>query len=160
MGCLMVIVLGGVSAAMVFFFGYHDWVLIVLGLLWLASLVVSALRGHIGFGGKGNTDLQLVIAALFIAGLIALPNYVAQKHCDQARAALTELAEAEAKYFAGHKTYTTALNLLNLMPKPNIQVSVSKADAQSFSAVASHSLCTKDGTPQIFIWDSSQGGLH
>lgn len=162
MGCLLVLVLGAASAAMTFFFGYHDWVLIVLGLLWLASLVVSALRGHIGFGGRGNTDLQIVIAGLFIAGLIVLPNYTAQKHCDQARTALTELAAAEAKYFAGHKTYSAELSQLSLTANPNIQIRMLSADAQSFSASASHRLCTKDkeGMPEVFVWDSSKGGLQ
>lgn len=162
MGCLFVIVLGGASAAMIFLFGYHEWVLIVLGLLWLASLVASVLGGHVGFGGHGNTDLQIVVAGLFIAAAIVLPNYAAQKHCDQAKTALTELAQAENKYFAEHKAYTPALNLLSLAPDPNIQISVSKADAQSFTASASHSLCTKkkDGAPEVFTWESSRGGLQ
>lgn len=161
MGCLFVLVLGGISAATIFFFGYPDWLLIVLGLLWLASLVFSALRGHIGFGGHGNTDLQIVIAGLFIASVIILPGYTAQKHCDQARTALGELAEAEQKYFSGHKTYNIGLDALNLTPDPNIQISVSKADEHSFVASASHRLCNrKDGAPEIFVWDSSRGGLQ
>jgi Tfp pilus assembly protein PilE len=162
MGCLFVIVLGGASAAMILLFGYHDWVLIVLGLLWLAALVASILRGHVGFGGHGNTDLQIVIAGLFIAAAIVLPRYAAQKHCDQAKIALSELAHAENKYFAEHKAYTATLNLLNLTPDPNIQISVSKADAQSFTASASHSLCTRkaDGALEVFMWDSSRGALQ
>lgn len=162
MGCLFVIVLGGLSAVMIFFFGYTDWVLIVLGLLWLASIVVSALRGHVGFGGRGNTDLQVVIAALLLATLVTFPDYLAQKHCDQARTALTELAEAQAKYFAARKTYTTGLDHLSLTPDPNIQIKMIVANEKSFIASASHRLCDKDkdGAPEILIWDSSRGGLQ
>lgn len=161
MGCLLVLVLGGVSAAAIYFFGYPDWLLILLGLLWLASLVFSVLRGHIGFGGHGNTDLQIVVAGLFIAVAIILPGYTAQKHCDQARTALEELAEAEARYFAAHKTYRLGLDALNLASDPNIQISVSTADEHSFVASASHRLCNKkDGAPKVFVWDSSRGGLQ
>jgi hypothetical protein len=162
MGCLFVIVAGGVSAAMLFFFGYDDWVLIVLGLLWLASLAISVLNGHQGFGGRGNTDAQIVIAGLFIAAAITLPNYVNKKHCDQAKTALAELAGAEEKYRAEHKTYTAVLSLLNLSSNPNIQLEVNKADEKSFAASSSHGLCNKEkgGTPEIFIWDSSRKGLQ
>lgn len=162
MGCLFVIVAGGTSAAMLFFFGYHDWVLIILSLLWLASLGISILNGHQGFGGRGNTDAQIVIAGLFIAAAIALPNYVNKKHCDQAKMALAELAEAEEKYRAEHKIYTATINLLNLSSNPNIQLEVTKADEQSFAASSSHRLCNKEKgeTPEIFIWDSSRGGFN
>ncbi len=50
MGCLFVIVLAGISAALPFFFGYPFWVLIVLGSLWLAVVIFSAIFGHRGFG--------------------------------------------------------------------------------------------------------------
>jgi hypothetical protein len=159
MGCLFVLILGGVSAAMIFFFGYPDWLLIVLGLLWLASLVVTALQGHMGFGGHGNTDLQIVIAGLFITAALVVPNYTNQKNCAQPKTALNELAKSEAAYFALHKTYTDDLSLLNLTPDPNIQVKVIKADEKSFTASASHRLCTnkQDRTPVEFTWDSSHG---
>ena len=161
MGCLFVIVLGAVSAASIYLFGYHDWVLIALGLLWLAALVVSLLRGHVGFG-HGNTDLQIVIAGLFIAIAIVLPDYTAQKPCKQAKTALRHLAEAEDQYFAEHKTYITTLNVLKLTLNPDVQIRIIKADEQAFAASASHRLCIKekDGAPEVYMWDSSHGGLQ
>lgn len=162
MGCLLVLILGGVSTAMIFFFGYPDWLMYVLGLLWLVSLLFSALRGHMGFGGQGNTDLQIVITGLFIAVLMISPKYAAQKHCDLAKSSLRELAEAEGKYFAGHGTYTDRLNSLSLTQDPNIQIRVNKADGQSFIAAASHNACINenDRMPVVFVWDSSRGGLQ
>lgn len=161
MGCLFVILLGALSAAAFHFIGYPDWLLIALGLLWLAALVFSALRGHVGFGGHGNTDLQIVLVGMFIAAAIILPKYAAQKHCDQAKAALRELAQAEAQYFATHKAYTADLASLKLASDPNIQVSVTRADERSFNATASHQLCSKkDGSPELFVWDSSREGMQ
>jgi hypothetical protein len=43
MGCLFVLVLGGVSAGAISFFGYKLWIIVILGLLWFVALVVSAL---------------------------------------------------------------------------------------------------------------------
>jgi hypothetical protein len=160
MGCLIVIVLGAISAALIFSFGYADWLLITLGLIWIVSIILSLLKGHQGFGGRGNTDAQIVIAALFIATAVILPDFVSRKHCDQARKALSALAEAEEKYRAEHKTYTARLDILNLTTSPNVQIDLTKADEKSFTASASHRTCNKEGSPEIFIWDSSRGGLQ
>lgn len=143
MGCLFVLVLGGVSAAMISIFGYPLWVMVVLGLLWLVALVVSALSGHHGFGGRGNTDLLIVIAGVFITAAIIIPNYNAQKPCNQAKIALRKLADAENKYFSEHKTFTTELHLLNLTPNQDIYSMIIKGDEQSFIAAASHRLCNE-----------------
>lgn len=160
MGCLFVIVMWAVSAAMIYFFGYPEWVLITLGLLWLASLVFSLISGHTGFGGQGNTDAQIVIAGMFITAGIILPLYSDTKPCNQARTALGKLAAAENGYFAEHKAYIGDLNLLHLKQNPEVQLKVLKADEKSFTASASHNLCLneKDGKPDIFMWDSAQGG--
>ena len=159
MGCLFVIILGGATAALTFFFGYQGWLLAGLCLAWLAAIIHAVLTGHHGFGGRGNTDAQILIAGLFIAGAVILPDYIAQQHCDQAQAALNELSEKEAEYFANHKTFTAEISLLGLTPDPNIRIGVPRADAHSFTASASHRLCTgKDGAPEIFTLDSAQNG--
>lgn len=162
MGCLFVLVLAGVSAAVIFLFGYSNVAMIVLGLLWLAAAVYSAIFGHRGFGGKGNTDLNIVTAGMFIAAAIIIPQREAQKPCNQARAAMTKLADAENKYFSEHKTFTNELQLLRLTLKPEINISIFKADEQSFIAAASHRLCDKDndGEPDVLMWDSARGGLQ
>ncbi len=162
MGCLLVIIMGAVTAAMTYFFGYPEWVLVLLGVLWLASLVFSTVAGHTGFGGGGNTDLMMVIAGIGIAAAIIVPNYTAGNPCNQAKAALKKLDAAEYAYFDAHKIYTADLGALGLAPNPDIQIKVIKADAQSYSASASHKLCPreKDGAPEVFMWDSAQGGLQ
>jgi hypothetical protein len=161
MGCLLVIIMGATSAALIYFFGYADWVLIVLGVLWLASLVYSAVAGHWGFGGGGNTDLQFVIAGLGIAAAIIVPNYAATNPCNQAKTALRKLSEAELAYFDANRTFTTDLSLLKLAANPAIQVKITRADDKSYAASASHNQCLReqDGTPEVFGWDSAAGGL-
>ncbi|MBI1810986.1 MAG: hypothetical protein HY035_08130 [Nitrospirae bacterium] len=162
MGCLLVLVLAGISAAVIFFFGYSNVALIVLGLLWLAAVVYSAIFGHRGFGGGPRTDLLIVIAGAGITAALIIPNYTAQKPCNQVRTALTKISDAENTYFAEHKTFTKDLHLLRLSLKPEVDISVIKADEQSFIATASHRLCDKDndGIPDAFMWDSARGGLQ
>ncbi len=162
MGCLFVLILAGASAAMISIFGYPLWVMVVLGLLWLAALVVSALAGHHGFGGRGNTDLQFVIAGVIIAAVIIIPSYAARQPCNQAKTALRKLAEAENKYFLDHNTFTTEVHSLNLTPNPDVSVVIIKGDEKSFTATASLRLCVeqKNGTPKVLVWDSARGGLQ
>jgi len=162
MGCLFVLVLAGLSAAMIALFGYPLWVMVVLGLLWPVAVLFSALYGHRGFGGGGNTDLNIVIAGAFIAAAILIPHYNAQGPCNQAKTALRKLADAENKYFSGHKAFTAELSLLNPAPNPDVSIKIMKGDEQSFTAAASHRLCDKDknGTPDVFMWDSAKDGLQ
>jgi hypothetical protein len=162
MGCLFVLVLGGVSAAMIFIFGYHFWVMVVLGVLWLAALLYSALFGHRGFGGGGNTDLTIMLAGVFLAAAMIIPHYNDQKPCNQPKIALKKLADAEYHYFSEHKAFTPELSLLDLPSNPDISIRMIKGDKQSFIAAASHRLCDKDksGTPDVFMWDSARGGLQ
>jgi hypothetical protein len=160
MGCLFVIVLGVLSAVLLYFYGYADWLIISLCLLWLASLVVSLLRGHVGFGGHGNTDVQIVIAGFGIAVALALPGYTEQRGCDQAKGALAELAQAEGRYFAAHERYSADIAALGLTAGPGVALAVERADDKAFAATASHHACGKrgDGGPKTFTWDSSRGG--
>lgn len=162
MGCLLVLVLAGVSAAMIYFFGYPLWVMVVLGSLWLAAALYSAIFGHRGFGGGPRTDLLIVIAGAGITAAVIIPQLEAQKPCNQVRTALTKLADTENKYFSEHKTFTNELHVLRLTLKPEVNISIFKADEQSFIATASHKLCDKDndGKPDVLMWDSARGGLQ
>ena len=162
MGCLLVLVLAGVSAATIYFFGYSNWVLIVLGLLWLAATVYSFIFGHRGFGGGPRTDLLIVIAGAGITAAVIIPQLEAQKPCNQVRTALTKISDDENKYFSEHKTFTNEFQLLRLTLKPEVNISIIKADEQSFIATASHRLCDKDndGKPDVLMWDSVRGGLQ
>lgn len=162
MGCLLVLVLAGISAAMIYFFGYPLWVMVVLGVLWLAAALYSAIFGHRGFGGGPRTDLLIVIAGAGITAAVIIPQLEAQKPCNQVRTAMTKLADAENKYFSEHKTFTNELQLLRLTLKPEVNISIFKPDEQSFIATASHKLCDKDndGKPDVLMWDSARGGLQ
>ncbi len=161
MGCLFVIILGGVSAGAIALFGYKVWLMVVLGLLWLAALIVSAFGGHRGFGGGPRTDLQIVIAGAFITAAIIVPKYAAQQPCNQPKIALRQIADAENKYFTEHKTFTADINSLILKQNPEVYITIFKADEESFIAIATHDQCSKakDGIPDGFVWDSAKGGL-
>ncbi|MDP2279390.1 MAG: hypothetical protein Q8K51_14330 [Nitrospirota bacterium] len=150
------------SAAMIYFFGYPLWVMVVLGSLWLAAAVYSAIFGHRGFGGGPRTDLLIVIAGAGITAAVIIPQLEAQKPCNQVRTTLTKISDAENKYFSEHKTFTNELHVLRLSLKPEVNISIFKADEQSFIATASHKLCDKDndGKPDAFMWDSAKGGLQ
>ncbi len=161
MGLMFAIVLGGITAGLTYFFGYSLWVMIVLGVLWLAALVISAPSGHHGFGRRGNTDLMIVVAALVIAAAIVVPNYSRQTPCNRARSALVSLAEAEKEYLARHGTYAGHISLLDVKQDPGIFVMILRGDKTSFAAAASHDKCIqKDGSPRMFIWDSARGELQ
>ena len=161
MGCLFVIVLGGVSAGSIAFLGYKVWLMVVLGLLWLVAIVISFFGGHRGFGGGPRTDLQIVIAGAFITAAIIIPNYTAQKPCNQPKIALRKLADAENEYFSKHKAFTTEISSLSLKRNPEVYIMIFKADEKSFIAIATHDQCSKgkDGIPDGFVWDSAKGGL-
>jgi hypothetical protein len=168
MGCLFVLVLAAVTAAMTYLFGYALWTLIVLGSFWLAALIASAIFGHTGFGGRGNTDLMIVIAGMFITAAIMIPGYGAKTPCtlkvppcNEARSSLAKLADAENDFLASHKTFTADLDILNLKRNPPVRITVLKADEMSFVAISSHMACRDEGgKPKVFTWDSAKGGLQ
>lgn len=161
MGCLIVVILGSLTAAAIYFIGYKEWVFIALGALWLGALVFSFLFGHRGFGGGPRTDLQIVLAGAFIAAMLIIPEYHEQKPCNQARTALKNLAAAEREYFSQHRTYTNDIGLLNIKQNPQVTIIMLRADEQSFVASSSHDLCYEDDRkePKLFFWDSLRGGM-
>ncbi len=161
MGLIYSLFLGGVTAALTYFFGYSPWVLIVVGILWLAGLVISFGTGHHGFGGRGNTDFMIVIAALAITVAIVMPKYVQQAPCNQAREALKSVAAAQNEYKARHGTFAPYIHLLEIKKTPDISVLVVMGNTEFFVAIASHKDCKeKDGTPRVFTWDSLRGGIQ
>jgi hypothetical protein len=159
-GLIFVVVLGSVTAIVISIFGYSPWVMVVLGILWLAALVVSALGGHHGFGGRENTDLLFTVAGIIITAALIIPNYAAQKPCNQAKTVLKKIVDAENMYYSEHTTYTNDPKLLRLTVKPEIFVYII-ADKHSCTASVSHSLCDEDnnGESDIIIWNSARGRL-
>lgn len=162
MGCLFVIVLGGVSAGMIYFFGYASWAMIVLAALWFFAAVFSFFYGHHGFGGGGNTDFLIMIAGIGITAAIIIPKYAAQKPCIQAKTALIKIADAENKYFSEKKTFTKEMSRLNLGINTEADIIIIEADEKHFVAISSNRLCDKDknNQPDVFIWNSAKGGLQ
>jgi hypothetical protein len=161
MGCLFIIILAGVSAAMIAIFGYSLWVMGILAALWLAALVFSFLFGHRGFGGGPNTDFMIMLAGVCIAVAIIIPEYHAQTPCAQAKIALKKVASAENEYFSKHKAYTLDLNLLDMKQNPEVYIMMLRADEKSFLAVATHASCEEENTGilRVFMWNSERGGI-
>jgi hypothetical protein len=161
MGCLLVIGLGSLTAAALYFIGYKEWVFIALGVLWFGALVFSFLFGHRGFGGGPRTDVQIVLAGALIAGMIIIPKYNEQKPCNQAQAALRNLATAEKEYFSQHNAYTRNIDLLKFEKSPHVMIIMLRVDEQSFAASSSHDACLEDNgkEPRLFFWDSLRGGM-
>lgn len=144
-----------------YFFGYPVWVFIVLGVLWLAALVLSFGLGHRGFGGGANTDLMIVIAALFLTGVIIIPKYVSKTPCHRVRATLEDLARFQKEYHARNSLYASHFGIFDFKHDPDIEVLVIYAGPTFFVAHASSPGCRKkDGTPRIMTWDSMRGGLQ
>jgi len=161
MGLIYSLFVGGLTAALTYFFGYSLWVLIVVGILWLAALIISFGTGHHGFGGRGNTDLMIVIAALMITAAIVIPKYARQTPCYQARQALENVAAAQNEYKSRHGTFAPHAYLLDIRQNPDIPVLIVMGNTEFFVAVASHKNCKeKDGTPRVFTWDSLRGGMQ
>ena len=161
MGLIFSILAGGITALLTYFFGYPVWVLIILGVLWLAALVISFAAGHHGFGGRGNTDLMIVVAALFLAGAIIFPKYVQQTPCNRMRSTLEKLDRFQKDYHARNSTYASQLGIGDFKHDPDVEILVIFAGPTFYIANASSPGCKqKDGAPRTMTWDSMRGGLQ
>jgi hypothetical protein len=161
MGLIFSILAGGVTALLTYFFGYPVWVLIILGVLWLGALVISFATGHHGFGGGGNTDLIIVIAALALTAAIVVPKYAQQTPCNRMRATLEKLDRFQKDYHTRNSLYASQLDIGDFKHDPDVEVIVIYAGPAFFVAQTSSPGCkNKDGTPKTMTWDSMKGGLQ
>jgi hypothetical protein len=161
MGLIFSILAAGITALLTYFFGYPVWVFIILGLIWLAALVISFRFGHHGFGGGGNTDIMFVIAALFITGAILFPKYAQQTPCNRMKATLQNLDRYQKEYHARNSLYASQLNIGDFKHDPDVEVLVIFAGPTFYVANASSPGCKqKDGTQRVMTWDSMRGGLQ
>ena len=161
MGVIFSVVAGGITALLTYFFGYPPWVLIVLGVLWLAALVISFCTGHHGFGGGRNTDLMIVIAALCITAAIIIPKYIQQTPCNRMKATLQNLDRYQKDYRARNALYASQLNIGDFKHDPDVELIVVYAGPEFFVAQTSSPGCkNRDGTPRVMTWDSMRGGLQ
>jgi hypothetical protein len=160
MGLLVVVVLIGISAGMVYFAGFELWVMVALGVLWLAGLVLAVLRGHRGFGSGVNTDLQIVLAGAVLTGAVLFPNYNEQKPCGQVKTTLRKVIDAEKEYFARKKAFTADVGLLNIALRPKLEVRIVAGEKGSVVVSVLHASCDDngDGKPDIVTWDSARDG--
>ncbi len=165
MGCLVSLILLGISAGIIFLFGVSKTTIIILIALWILGIIFTFIFGHRGFGTGTNTDLMILIFVLGISLTIAVPYFHKREQkvfCEQAKKALVEISEAEKDYFSKHKSFTADINALNLKGQYETVISITKADEKSFAATASHNKCDMDNdkAPDQFTWDSAKGGLQ
>ena len=95
MGCILAIICVAIGAALLALFGPALWVLIVIAVITLGCLTVVIFGGHRGFGGGGNTDLMMFVAAIGIAAAIAIPQF-SKSHLNEI--ALPELQAAYERF--------------------------------------------------------------
>lgn len=164
MGCLVSLILLGLSAGIIFLFGVSKTTLIILIALWIVGFIFTFFFGHRGFGTGTNTDLMILIFVFGISLAITVPYF--QKHkqkvsCSIAKQTLIEISEAEKDYFSKYKSFTGDINALDLKWTQGINISI-RADKKSFVATASHNECDMDNdkVPDQFTWDSAKGGLQ
>ena len=161
MGLIFSFLAVGITVALTYFFGYPPWALIILGVVWLAALVISFFNGHHGFGGGGNTDLMIVNAALGITAAIIMPKYIQQTPCNRMKATLQNLDRYQKEYHTRNPLYASQLNISDFKHDPDVEVIVIYAGPEFFVAQASSPRCkNKDGTPRVMTWDSMRGGLQ
>jgi Tfp pilus assembly protein PilE len=164
MGCLLSLILLGISAGIIFLWGVSKTTIIILIVLWIVGFIFTFIFGHRGFGTGNNTDLMILIFVFGISLAIAIPYFHKQKQkvsCNFAKQALIEISEAEKDYFSKYKSFTSDINVLNLKWIQGINISI-RADEKSFVATASHNECdiNNDKVPDQFTWDSGKSGLQ
>lgn len=164
MGCLISLILLGISSGIIFLWGASKTTIIILIALWIVGFIFTFIFGHRGFGTGNNTDLMILIFVFGISLAIAVPYF--QKHkqkvsCSLAKQALIEISEAEKDYFSKHKSFTSDINAMDLGWTQGINISI-RANEKSFVATASHNECdiNNDKLPDQFTWDSAKGDLQ
>lgn len=75
MGCLVSLILLGISAGIIFLFGVSKTTIIILIALWILGIIFTFIFGHRGFGTGANTDLMILIFVLGISLAIAVPYF-------------------------------------------------------------------------------------
>ena len=74
MGAILAILVLAVDAGLIYLMGKGPIVLGICAVLLIVGVVVVHFTGHRGFGGRGNTDLNLYIAVVVVGLAIALPQ--------------------------------------------------------------------------------------
>jgi prepilin-type N-terminal cleavage/methylation domain-containing protein len=112
---------------------------------------------------KGFTliELMIVVAIIGILAAIAIPQFSSYRQRAQdsaAKSTLKNMATAQEDYYVQYETYTNVPGNLassGYTPDPNVTVTPQAADADSWSAIASHNNSTN-----TFTYSSGQGGLQ
>jgi prepilin-type N-terminal cleavage/methylation domain-containing protein len=115
---------------------------------------------------KGFTliELMIVVAIIGILAAIAIPQFSSYRQRAQdsaAKSTLKNLATAQEDYYVQNETYAHALTGAGSVEDsgyesdPNVLVTMQAADADSWSAIASHNNSTN-----TFTYSSGEGGLQ
>lgn len=150
-GPLIAIVGIALSLGLTKLVGYAPWLLVLLGVLWLAALTFVWFFGHRSFGTRANTDFTIAFAGLAVTLAVMVPKYVESQPCGQARLMLTRAAKAEEKWRDAHGLFTSEVSALELDSFPDVKLSVT-TDGGVYEVVATHPACVgEDGGVRTLI---------
>ena len=109
--------------------------------------------------------IALFAVTVFISAgsLVPFAHYGVLECCRPCKEDLANLAISQENYFADHETYTGNLSKLpGIAPSSGVAITITRADKDGFAAQAVHEYCDRDsdGKPDVFVWDSANGGLE
>lgn len=143
MGPILVIAGAILTTVLFVIFGYANWVLGVIGSIWIIAISFAAKFGHRAFGTRANTDLTIVVAGFAITAAIAMPKYSEHQPCARAQKVATQVASAQREWKKTHPAYANELSELQLKLDPSVTVSL-QTDETGFVATATHPACVDE----------------
>jgi len=112
-------------------------------------------------------ELLIVVAIIGILAAIAIPQfaqYRAKAYCSAAKSDLANYAIAQEAYFTDGNQYSTAVDsaLPGFKPTQKVTLDGLSTAIAGFTLTATHTQCDQnnDTTPDIFTWDSTNGGMQ
>lgn len=149
-GPLIAIVGAALSLGLTKLLGYPLWLLIPLGLLWVAALTFVGLFGHRSFGTRANTDFMIAFTGLAISLAIMIPKYLEHQPCGQTRLVVSRVVKAEERWHDRHGRYIDDVQALELESFPEVKVVIT-TDGGAWDLAVTHLACVlPDGGVRVF----------
>ena len=148
----------------------------ILAVVWfMGGFMIPVLI--VGWMGELPSFILLMAGAVVMVGVFKeyyADPYMEKVYCNQPQIDIVNLAFAQEAYFTDHKKYIVTgdgsnLDKENFEKSPDVTIKLSggvvktpDGPVEYFVAHASHKGCDMDddGKPDIFVWDSSKGGLQ
>lgn len=149
-GPLIAVVGSALSLGLTKVFGYPLWLLIPLGVGWVAALVFVWLTGHRAFGTRANTDFNIAFVGLAVTLAIAIPKYVEHQPCGQTGLVVSRVVKAEERWHDTHGRYIDDVQALEIESFPEVKVAIT-TDGGAWELAVTHPACVlSDGGVRVF----------